>query len=152
MENQNNSEILQKIIPFFLFIQGIYILCHLKQIIITFTPNLLVIGSALLILMGGLGIVTSGIGILTKKRWAIILYWIFVVLLFVPLFQKTAIFTIIKPRFTPTALPMTHESIGLTKIWLDHFIKTIPYVLHYVFVTYLTMKYWNRWKYNKSQQ
>ena len=139
------NKILQKIAPFFLFIQGIYILYHLKQAVITFTPDFLTIGSILIVLLGGLGIIIAGVGILLKKRWSIILYWIFVVLLFIPLLQRTAIFTIIKPQFTPTGLPMAYESISLIKIWLDHFVKTIPYVLHYILVTYFTLKYWRNW-------
>ncbi|MFH1522466.1 MAG: hypothetical protein ABIE43_01445 [Patescibacteria group bacterium] len=138
--------ILQKIVPFFLFIQGAYVLYYLKQVIITFTPNFFVIGGALIILIGGLSIILSGIGILISKRWALILYWIFVVLLLIPLFQRIAIFTIIKPQISPSGLPMPYEPISTAKIWFDYFIKTVPYALHYIFVTYFTMKFWNSWK------
>jgi len=118
MEIQNtNINKINKIIAFLLFAQGVYLLyITITSVLSSFYADALhgIIYS--FAILNIIILISGGIGILRRKRWAIVIYWIFILL--------------------PIIFPVTLFA-GFHKYWLI--------VLNLIFAAILTFFNWERW-------
>jgi hypothetical protein len=119
METQDtNINKINKIIAFLLFAQGVYFLyITITSALSTFYADTLQIIIYSLAILNIIILISVGAGILRKKRWAIVIYWIFILL---PIIFPVALFT------------------GFHKYWLI--------ALNSIFAAILTFFNWKRWK------
>lgn len=118
MKTQNtNINKINKIIALLLFAQGVYLLyITITSVLSSFYADALHIIIYSLAILNIIILISTGIGILRRKRWAIIIYWIFILL--------------------PIIFPIT-LFIGFHRYWLI--------VLNSVFVAILTFFNWKQW-------
>lgn len=114
------------LLPYFLFAQGIFVFYKIIPILLTYyQPEsifLLPWGSAAL---GAILAILTGIGILFKKRWSIILYFIF------------AVFPILVTFFLQQVASIVIRLPGLSESWLI--------ILNIIFVICFSLVEWKKW-------
>ena len=116
MTEDYKTNFLPKIISLFLFVQSIFILWQIIKALDVFVVNLFYIILYGSYLLSAVLLIIAGIGIILQKRWAIVVYWLFVIL---PIF------------------------LMLIRTNLIH--RYVFIVLNAILVTFLSVKYWNRW-------
>lgn len=116
------------LLPYFLFAQGIFVFYKIIPILLTYyQPEsifLLPWGSAAL---GAILAILTGIGILLKKRWGIILYFIFAVFPILIAFFLQQVAGIVSRVKLP----------GLSESWLI--------ILNIILVICLSLVAWKKW-------